>query len=458
MNVASKHQCPLLGCDKSYQRKQQLDSHISKHFGAKQFQCLYCEKAFVWENDCKQHGREVHLKTSRVRCSHCQTIYGSSRSFQRHLKQPGRRACKDAQADPVSGLETPTTMEFPPVFRPQKPFSKLSSVVMRATTAFGLGHNHLPARARKLAEFDNNDCDDEIISPFIVKASALSKTPLSRFPESLHLCSNGAFPPDAHDSNIVYLQGQPCSSSNGPHTTHDPVTSTLLNHLATVDLVGVVWQVAILSDFCLSPGIENVTRILEGKRSRQRLLAWIYQSCLASMRAILGRVCRHGTFVRTFSDGHLKAIFSAAVQMGQLALNVSDEYGEAEGHFKFLHILSHEFVRRRDQDFDYPDDLEGLLQANDYYKPCIGKILSSNGYHALVKGLKSRDFRFLDPCYPCAMDSDGHVTPRDREPRFSPYTGEMVLRIDTRSDGAYSDTSSDDAESEPEGPEMDATA
>ncbi|KAG0015924.1 hypothetical protein BGZ81_011470 [Podila clonocystis] len=82
------HPCTFEGCDKIFDRKSNLGSHIATHYNVRQHHCNECEASFLRVYDLDRHIRS-HTKEIKYPCTHkgCTKGYGRSDQLKRHLEK-----------------------------------------------------------------------------------------------------------------------------------------------------------------------------------------------------------------------------------------------------------------------------------------------------------------------------------------------------------------------------------
>ncbi|KAF9204701.1 hypothetical protein CPC16_011187 [Podila verticillata] len=82
------HACNFEGCDKVFDRKSNLGSHLATHYNVRQHHCPECDSSFLRIYDLDRHIRS-HTKEIKYPCTHkgCIKGYGRSDQLKRHLEK-----------------------------------------------------------------------------------------------------------------------------------------------------------------------------------------------------------------------------------------------------------------------------------------------------------------------------------------------------------------------------------
>ncbi|XP_026568254.1 gastrula zinc finger protein XlCGF7.1-like, partial [Pseudonaja textilis] len=78
-----RFQCPE--CEKSFKRKDHLQSHLIIHTGEKPYKCLECGKSFRHISNLYTHQR-IHTGEKRYKCLECGKSFNMSGNLHRHQK------------------------------------------------------------------------------------------------------------------------------------------------------------------------------------------------------------------------------------------------------------------------------------------------------------------------------------------------------------------------------------
>ncbi|KAI8851144.1 hypothetical protein BC829DRAFT_387444 [Chytridium lagenaria] len=97
------YHCPHEGCDKTFTRRYNLQSHLRCHSGERPFNCRFCTATFSRKHDLRRHTRPHH-------CRHCNLSFARSDALKRHLSSEAKRA--------ASGLDGARGNPHPPAFNP----------------------------------------------------------------------------------------------------------------------------------------------------------------------------------------------------------------------------------------------------------------------------------------------------------------------------------------------------
>ncbi|KAJ3044314.1 hypothetical protein HDV00_002634 [Rhizophlyctis rosea] len=77
--------CPHPGCDKSFYRKQNLQSHARCHSEERPYPCDRCDTHFRRKHDLHRHFRSMHADVKPFNCNFCNKPFARSDALRRHL-------------------------------------------------------------------------------------------------------------------------------------------------------------------------------------------------------------------------------------------------------------------------------------------------------------------------------------------------------------------------------------
>ncbi|KAJ3195327.1 hypothetical protein HK101_000517 [Irineochytrium annulatum] len=85
------HRCPIEGCQRSFPRRYNLESHLLCHSGEKPYACEMsgCSAAFARRHDLRRHTRTMHDKTRPYGCATCSHRFVKIDLLNRHLLAEG---------------------------------------------------------------------------------------------------------------------------------------------------------------------------------------------------------------------------------------------------------------------------------------------------------------------------------------------------------------------------------
>jgi uncharacterized Zn-finger protein len=77
--------CPYEHCNKSFNKKANLKSHMQTHSGARPYACSHCSMAFTRKHDLKRHLISIHSILKPYKCIFCPASFSRMGSIKRHL-------------------------------------------------------------------------------------------------------------------------------------------------------------------------------------------------------------------------------------------------------------------------------------------------------------------------------------------------------------------------------------
>ncbi|KAJ2938662.1 hypothetical protein O0L34_g11989 [Tuta absoluta] len=80
--MEKSHACEF--CNMSFFNKRELDQHVVKHTGVREFKCDICAKTFARKKTLRQHMR-IHENDRRFKCDHCNQGFVQKRDWKRHM-------------------------------------------------------------------------------------------------------------------------------------------------------------------------------------------------------------------------------------------------------------------------------------------------------------------------------------------------------------------------------------
>ncbi|KAJ3193813.1 Metallothionein expression activator [Irineochytrium annulatum] len=86
------YRCPEPGCEKTFTRRYNLQSHLRCHSGERPFRCDFCPATFSRKHDLRRHTRSLHSEERPHLCMHCSLSFARSDALKRHLAAEGKRA------------------------------------------------------------------------------------------------------------------------------------------------------------------------------------------------------------------------------------------------------------------------------------------------------------------------------------------------------------------------------
>ncbi|KAJ3192414.1 Metallothionein expression activator, partial [Dinochytrium kinnereticum] len=89
--VSKMYHCPHDGCDKTFTRRYNLQSHLRCHSGERPFTCRFCTATFSRKHDLRRHTRSLHSEDRPHHCRHCNLSFARSDALKRHLSSEAKR-------------------------------------------------------------------------------------------------------------------------------------------------------------------------------------------------------------------------------------------------------------------------------------------------------------------------------------------------------------------------------
>ncbi|KAJ3416747.1 hypothetical protein HDV05_000121 [Chytridiales sp. JEL 0842] len=76
--------CPYEGCDKTFPRQYNLNSHVYCHTGERPHVCEFCNAGFARKHDLRRHMRTLHSTERPFKCDRCQQSFNTEEHLKRH--------------------------------------------------------------------------------------------------------------------------------------------------------------------------------------------------------------------------------------------------------------------------------------------------------------------------------------------------------------------------------------
>ena len=72
-------------CDSTFKSKDNLNRHIVKHDGTKDFKCIYCPREFYFQRDLNVHLKQSHFESKKVVCGVCDADFTTNSALKKHF-------------------------------------------------------------------------------------------------------------------------------------------------------------------------------------------------------------------------------------------------------------------------------------------------------------------------------------------------------------------------------------
>ncbi|KAI8802666.1 hypothetical protein BJ742DRAFT_683894 [Cladochytrium replicatum] len=86
-STATSFPCPFPECNKVFQQKFNLKSHLRSHATERAYQCNMCEAAFRRSHDLKRHHRSLHTQVKPFGCDLCDKRFSRMDALKRHTRR-----------------------------------------------------------------------------------------------------------------------------------------------------------------------------------------------------------------------------------------------------------------------------------------------------------------------------------------------------------------------------------
>lgn len=81
----AEEKCICNICGKSFKSKDNLNRHVTKHSGIRDFKCMFCPREFYFQRELNAHFKHQHFEVKKFVCSICDADFTTNASLKKHI-------------------------------------------------------------------------------------------------------------------------------------------------------------------------------------------------------------------------------------------------------------------------------------------------------------------------------------------------------------------------------------